>query len=76
MMMMVKKTVQKTIYKKLFTKTKKKIFLFIPPHLPPPHFVQILLPEMEIKKKLRTIIQLLTRSTFWNLLTDLSHNMH
>ena len=31
---------------------------------------------MEIKRKLRAIFQLLTRSTFWNLLTDLTHNMH
>ena len=31
---------------------------------------------MEIKRKLRAIFQLLTRSAFWNLLSDLTHNMH
>ena len=38
--------------------------LVIPAHLPSLHFVQIPLPEMEIKRKLRAIIQLLTRSSF------------
>ena len=31
--------------------------------------------EMEIKRKFKKIIQLVTRS-IWNLLTDLTHNMH
>ena len=33
-------------------------------------------PEMEIKRKLRAIFQLVTRSPFWNLLTDLTWWLH
>ena len=50
-----KKTVQTN---NIFTKKKINKSLVIQPHLLPPYCVHILLPEMEIKRKLRAIIQL------------------
>ena len=67
----------KTLYKKkqstnLFTK-KIKTSIFFPSYLSSSDLVHVTFPEMKIKK-IRAIFQLLTWTTFGNLLTDF--NMH
>ena len=45
--------------------------------MPSSNCIHVLFPEMEIKRKLREIFQLLTRSAFLNLLTDfIMHWLH
>ena len=63
----------KTLYKKkqqtnLFTKKNKKIktSIFFPSCRPPSSSIHVPFPEIEIKRQLRKIFQLLTRTTFWD----------
>ena len=80
-----KKTINKSIYKKLYNlftkkKTKKKL-VFLPACRPSSHSIHVLFPEIEIKRQLRENF-LLTRTAFWHsklqtiIYTDLSLSTH
>ena len=66
------KQTKKSIYKKNKKIKTSLLLMMIPSRLPLSDPVHVTFPEMEIKRKLRAIFQLLTRSTFCNLLTDLT----